>query len=69
LLIKRHPGGRNDTAHDGSYTYWPVPISIDNDICRLDIVGIHLGPHAVQSDVEVAIANTPFERLPLTGPQ
>lgn len=68
LLIKRHPGGRDGAKHDGAFEYWPVPIGIDNEICSLDIIGIHLGPNAVKSDAEAAIAKTPFELLPLTGP-
>jgi hypothetical protein len=68
LLIKRHPGGRDDGKHDGAHEYWPVPIGTDNDICCLDLIGIHLGPNAVKADVQVAIANTPFGQLPLTGP-
>jgi hypothetical protein len=68
LLIKRHAGGRDHAKDDGAYEYWPVPIGTDNDICRLDIIGIHLGPNAIKADVEAAIANTTFERLPLTEP-
>jgi hypothetical protein len=67
LAIKRYKGGPNPVLSDGEFNYWPLPIGVDNDFCRVDCVGIHAAPSAVRTDVEAAVAGTPFA-LPLTGP-
>jgi hypothetical protein len=68
LLIKRYPGGPNQVLYDGHSYYWPVPIGVENDFCKVDIVGIHAAPNAARSDIDAAIAGTRFAGVPVTGP-
>ena len=68
LLVKRYEDGPNPVSTDGRYNYWAVPIGPENDVCRLEIVGIHAAPNAVQADIEAALRNTAFANVPVTGP-
>lgn len=68
LLMKRHQGGFDPTAHDGASAYWPVPIGADNEVCRLDLLGIHVAPGGTRNDIEGAIAGTAFAKVTVTGP-
>lgn len=68
LLMKRHQGGLDLTRHDGAYSYWPVRISEDNDICRVDLLGIHVAPQGDKAEIDAAIAGTAFAAVPVTGP-
>lgn len=61
LLIKRHPGGRDETEFDGQNRYWPLPIGQRNDFCDIRLLEIQCGPAAQRSDVLSAIAGTLFE--------
>jgi hypothetical protein len=68
LVIKRYRGGPNPVLNDGNFNYWPVPIGVENDVCRVDIAGIHAAPHAVCADIAAAITGTAFACVPVTGP-
>jgi hypothetical protein len=68
LLMKRHVGGRDSTLSDGKSDYWPIPIGQDDDVCRLDIIGIHVAPFGDRKDIEAAVAGTGFSGVPITGP-
>jgi hypothetical protein len=67
LLMKRHPGGPDPTASDGTWAYWPIPIGVNNKLCHLDLLGIHVAPGGTTKDVEAAIKGTAFEAIPVTG--
>jgi hypothetical protein len=68
LLMKRHPGGPDPTASDGTWSYWPIPIGVDNAVCRLDLLGIHVAPGGTRAHVDTMIAGTAFAQVPITGP-
>lgn len=68
LMVKRHHGGTDLTRNDGSYDYWPVPLGKANDVCDLDLKGIHVAPAGSVSSVTAAIAGTSFSTLAPTGP-
>jgi len=68
LLVKRYRGGFDPTRSDGTYMYWPVPIAVENDVCRIDLIGIHVAPHGAKADIDAAIAGTAFASIPVTGP-
>jgi hypothetical protein len=68
LLIKRYEDGPNPVFSDGTFNYWAVPIGVENDVCRVEIVGIHAAPNAVRADVAAAIKGTAFADVPVTGP-
>lgn len=65
LLIKGHPGGRDDVEDDTNNKYWPLPIGISNDFCLIELLEIHLGPIANRSDIQAAIANTRLHSVPI----
>lgn len=58
LMVKRHAGGRNEARSDGKHEFWPIPIGEDNDLCRIDLVEIQLGPKANRADIEAIVAGT-----------
>lgn len=68
LLIKRYSGGLDLTRNDGAYDYWPVPIAADNNVCRIDLLGIHVAPSGTKKDIEAAISGTKFAAIPVAGP-
>jgi hypothetical protein len=68
LLIKRYAGGPNPVLFDGRSYYWPLPIGVKNDFCKVDIVGIQAAPNGSRTDIDAAIAGTPFASVPVTGP-
>jgi hypothetical protein len=65
LMIKRYKEGRSDAQSDGSHEYWPIPIGVDNEFCRIDVLEIHPGPNAKRTDIEAAVAGTPLETIPI----
>jgi hypothetical protein len=67
LMVKRHKGGRDDAQADQHGDFWPVPIGIDNDICRIDLREIDTGPSTNRNDVMSAIAGTSLETVPAMG--
>ena len=60
LLIKRYEDAPVPVFTDRNFNYWAVPIGVENDVCRLELVGIHLAPSAVRAHVEAAIQGTVF---------
>jgi len=67
LVIKRYKDGPNQVLSDGEFNYWPLPIGVDNDFCRVDFVGLHAAPSADRAQIEAAIADTAFAKIPVTG--
>jgi hypothetical protein len=68
LLVKRHDGGLDLTRSDGTFSYWPIPIGQKNDLCDLELIGIHVAPSGCRKDIEAALPNTSFAAVPVTGP-
>jgi hypothetical protein len=69
LLIKRYEEAPTPVCSDGKFNYWAVPIGVENGVCKLDIVEIHLAPDAVRSEIEGAISGTAFAGVPVTKPE
>lgn len=68
LMVKRHKDDRNDARRDGNDEYWPIPISTDNDFCRIDLIEIGLGPDANHADIEAVISNSSLSTVPIIHP-
>jgi len=68
LLIKRYEEAPAPVYSDGKSNYWAVPIGVENEVCDLDIVGIHLAPNAVRAEIEAAISGTAFAGVSVTEP-
>jgi hypothetical protein len=65
LMIKRHKGGRSDALPDPPYEYWPIPLNITNDYCKIDVLEINPGASASRSDIAAAISGTSLAKTPI----
>jgi hypothetical protein len=68
LVMKKYAGGFDPTRSDGKSLYWPIPIGQADDVCRLDVLGIHVAPSGDSKEIEAGIAGTALAAVPVTGP-
>jgi hypothetical protein len=68
LLMKRHQGAPRVTKNNGLWDFWPIPIGVDNDSCRLDLKSIHVAPAGDRAETLKVLAGSPFVSVPVTGP-